>query len=175
MNMKNLPLTSTALQHKNRRIVDQDPYYHTLAADVYTWLEPATAEVSKYLYLSNNTKTHRYISVWHESGDRLLYYHRESYSSKYCNGIIIFTGITGIWFPPSLPYPAYAKFRNKLNLQSQRIYITMKGTLQMCCWNKLHCLHLLDQMQMYLLVAHKRKSKTSSPKLKFDQIALSFK
>jgi hypothetical protein len=66
----------------------------------------------------------------------LLYYHRESYSSKYCNGLIIFTGIVGIWFPPSLPYPAYAKFRNKLNLQSQRIYVTMKVTLQMCCWKK---------------------------------------
>lgn len=41
MNMKNLPLTSDALQRKKRLTVDQDPYCHTLAADVYTWLEPA--------------------------------------------------------------------------------------------------------------------------------------
>jgi hypothetical protein len=62
MNMKNLPLTSDALQRKKRPTVDQDPYYHTLAADVYTWLEPAIKEVSNYLNLSNNMKT----KVWND-------------------------------------------------------------------------------------------------------------
>jgi hypothetical protein len=46
--MYNLPLTSAALQHKKRHIVDQDPYYHSLAADVCTLSEPAITKVSDY-------------------------------------------------------------------------------------------------------------------------------
>jgi hypothetical protein len=122
INMWNLPLASAALQHKKRRIVDQDPYYHTLAEDVCTLSEPAITKVSDYPNISNNMKT---AIVWHESkiaccltAKKSMLCKRETYSSKYCNSFVTCTCIFWIWLPPPLPYPPYTEFWHKLNLQS---------------------------------------------------------